>query len=121
MTFVSISVHVTLSIASFIHRVQLNLNLTHTCTTLVSVPLMFARYSRVAHVSFYFTCEHTRVIQLFSNVFLSKFSKCKYDHKHKHKSFKTLLNTTVTYVCILHVSFVQYVQIITILFNTFIT
>ena len=90
------------------HTVELNLiNLTCACTTLTSFPLIFARYLLALCVSFYFNHDCTKVIQLLSNLFTSKFSKCHSCHEHKDKSLKTLLNTTLTYVHVVHVNFVQ--------------
>ena len=93
----------------YIHRtVQLNLiNLTCACTTLASFPPIFARYLLALCMSFHFTYDCTKVIQLLLDLFTNKFSKCHSCHEHKDKSLKTLLNTTLTYVHVVHVNFVQ--------------
>ena len=38
---------------------------------------------------------------------MNKFSKCQFCHDHKHKSLEIFLDITLTYICIVHVSFVQ--------------
>ena len=53
-------------------KAQVNFNLTHVFTTLATD--FFVRYSQAAHMSIYFTCEGTRLIQILLNLFMSKFS-----------------------------------------------
>ena len=47
-------------------------------------------------MSFNLTCQFTSTIQLLSNLFMSKFDKCKFCHKYKN-NVATLLNTSLTH------------------------
>ena len=87
--------------------VQLNFKLTCAWTRLMSFPMIFMRYSWASCISFYVIHEHTRAIKLLSNLFTSKFSNCQFCHGHEHNSVEIFLDTTLTYICIVHVSFVQ--------------